>query len=106
MDLLLYDRALNEIRVPRKDVVRMHSDNEAAIGWATGEKSPYKRSKHIDVAVHYIRDIARSGKVNVQYVPTDKNVSDGMTKPLGKIAFKKMLDMFGMSLVGDASEEE
>ena len=108
MDLLLYDRVLDEMGMPRSDGgVPMHSDNEAAIGWASGERSPYKRSKHIDVAVHFIRDLVRSKRVKVPYAPTDENVSDGMTKPLGRLAFERMIEMLGMSHVsGDGSEEE
>ena len=107
MDLLLYKRVLGEMKMFQEvGPVPMHSDNEAAIGWASGEKAPYKRSKHIDVAVHFIREIVRGGKVNVPYVPTDENMSDGMTKPLGKVAFAKMVSMFGMTRAGNASEEE
>ena len=107
MDLLLYDRVLDEMRMPRKDgAIPMHSDNEAAIGWASGERSPYRRSKHIDVAVHFIRDLVRSKRVKVPYVPTDENISDGMTKPLGRTAFQRMIGMLGMSRVDDGSEEE
>lgn len=106
MDALLYSRVLEELRMPLDHPVPMHSDNEAAIKWASGERTPYKRSKHIDVAVHFIRDLVRDGRIKVPYVPTDENVSDGMTKPLGKIAFGKMVEMFGMVRVGGSSEEE
>ena len=106
MDALLYSRVLEELGMPLDKSVPMHSDNEAAIKWASGERTPYKRSKHIDVAVHFIRELVRDGKISVPYVPTDKNVSDGMTKPLGKVAFARMIAMFGMTRVGNGSEEE
>ena len=107
MDLLLYDRVLKEMRMPHKEVaVPIFSDNEAAIGWASGERSPYKRSKHIDVAVHFIRELARDGKVKVLYVPTDENIADGMTKPLNKILYAKMTLMFGMKMTRPGNSEE
>ena len=106
MDLLLYRRVLREIKMPQEDPIPMHSDNEAAIKWASGERTPYKRSKHIDVAVHFIRELVRDGKVTVPYIPTDANKSDGMTKPLNKILFGKMTSMFGMIRAGNNSEEE
>lgn len=44
-----------------------------------------KRSKHIDIKVHYIKDIVQKQLVSVDYIPTDENVSDLFTKALPKI---------------------
>ena len=61
----------------------MRSDNEAAIGWAMSDKCPSGRAKHIDVRVHFIRELVRKSLVQVLYVPSEKNDADMMTKPLG-----------------------
>ncbi len=45
----------------------LRSDNQCAIAWATGEKSPVTRAKHVDVLVHFIRDQVMKGTLDVEY---------------------------------------
>lgn len=106
MDALLYERVLKEVGLGSGRPAQMMSDNEAALGWASGERAPYKRAKHIDVAVHFIRDKVRDGRIEVKYVPTDENVSDGLTKPLGRIAFGRMKKKFGMVVADEVCAGE
>ena len=55
------------------------------------------RSKHIDVAYHHIRDLQKSGKIDVGYVPTDEMIADGLTKPLSKVKFDGFLKLLNMT---------
>ena len=70
-------------------------DNQGAINLA---KNPmyHKRSKHIQVKYHFIRDEIRSGKIELQYIPTEDNVADIFTKPVTKLK----LDRFKTFLSG------
>ena len=58
----------------------LSSDNQAAIGWATGERCPSGRAKHIDVRVHFIRELVNAAKLIVTYVASEKNDADILTK--------------------------
>lgn len=56
-------------------------DNQAAIAMS---KNPefHRRTKHIGVRFHRIRQEQEAGNVNVSYVPTEKQAADVLTKPL------------------------
>ncbi len=75
----------------------MRGDNQGAIALT---KNPYlhKRSKHIDVCHHYVRDLAEKGRLVVEYIPTADMVADGMTKPLARVAFDRFKSLLGMVL--------
>ncbi|CAD6887987.1 unnamed protein product, partial [Tilletia caries] len=65
--------------------VTVHCDNQAAIQLVKNPGSHHDRSKHIDIAHHWIRDKTQEGAFAFQYIPTDINPADAFTKPLGQI---------------------
>ena len=81
----------------------LRSDNQSAITWAVGEKSPSGRAKHIAVRMHFVRDCIKNGTLVVGYVPTEENDADVLTKPLGRIALSRVNDSIGL---GSTTEEE
>lgn len=52
----------------------IYEDNQGCIGMAKNCES--KRSKHIDVKHHFIRDHIFNGSVRVEYVRTEEQVAD------------------------------
>ena len=52
----------------------------------------HTRSKHIDVRHHFIRDAIISGKVCMEYVPTEDQLADILTKGLGRIRHQELRD--------------
>jgi hypothetical protein len=66
--------------------VRILSDNQSAICIA---KNPitHKHSRHIDRRLHWLREQVLAGALHIGFVPTKENVSDIMTKALGKHFF-------------------
>ena len=42
----------------------------------------YDNSKHIEIGYFYIRDMVQKGATKLQYVSTDEQVVDVLTKPL------------------------
>jgi len=67
------------------------SDNQACIAIAQDPAS-HRRTKHIDVRYHYIRELIAYGKATVDYIPTEAMVADILTKALGNIAYKRCLE--------------
>ena len=55
-----------------------------------------RRSKHIDIRYHYVRELVEDKKVEVFYVSTDDNPADLFTKNLGRIKFLKFRGMLGL----------
>jgi hypothetical protein len=44
----------------------------------------HDRSKHIEIIFHFIRDMVHRGVVKLQYISTDEQLVDILTKPLVK----------------------
>ena len=57
------------------------TDNQAAIALADGE-GDYRRAKHIDIRYHFIRDHLQNGTVEINYIPSEKQPADCLTKAL------------------------
>lgn len=76
-------------------MMELKGDNNGAIALVKNRQVS-ERSKHIDVAYHYIRDLQKHGKINVNYIPTDEMRADGFTKPLAKQKFQRFLELIGM----------
>ena len=81
-------------------------DNKACIIVAEGDVSSAGRSKHIDVRFKAVAQSVKDGTVCVRYVPSKWNVADIMTKPLGKIQFKRLRDMVTSSEMEISSVSE
>ena len=56
-------------------------DNQGA-QFAVKNPIVHKRSKHIDIRFHYIREKYVSGEIDIQYVPSSENAADIFTKIL------------------------
>ncbi len=61
--------------------IAIHEDNRAASLIAKNESSA-KRTKHIDVKYHHIRDLVNSGKICIVDIASDDQLADALTKPL------------------------
>jgi hypothetical protein len=52
----------------------------------------HDRSKHMDIHYHYICDMVQRGALKLQYVSTDEQVVDVLTKPLSRVKFEHFRD--------------
>jgi hypothetical protein len=52
----------------------------------------HDKSKHIEIRYHYICDIVQKGAIKLQYVSTDEQVVDVLTKPLSRVKFEHFRD--------------
>ena len=46
------------------------------------------RSEHIDVRFHFIRELLRANKIGIQFVVSEKQRANILTKPLASTTFK------------------
>ncbi|KAG5863753.1 hypothetical protein JTB14_014982 [Gonioctena quinquepunctata] len=51
----------------------------------------HQRSKHIDVQLHHVRKRILGQDVNIEYISTEENIADMLTKPLGKEKFNHLV---------------
>ena len=70
-------------------------DNQGAIALAKNAQF-HARTKHIDIAHHFVREKVNDGIVDVQYVPIDKQMADGLTKALCLDKFVAFRDALGV----------
>ena len=70
-------------------------DNQGAIQLSKNQVS-HERTKHVDVKVHFIRDIIGKGAVLVKKVATEDNPADMITKPLPSNKFEYCLELVGL----------
>jgi hypothetical protein len=75
--------------------VQMLGDNQGSIALVENPHL-HERSKHIDIAYHFIRDLAEQRKLQIDYIPTQDMVADGMTKPLQKPGFMRFKELLGV----------
>jgi len=66
----------------------IHCDNQRAIKFSR-ESIYHQRSKHVDIRFHFTREAQEAKEVVVQYIPSDGNPADLLTKPLLRL---KMLE--------------
>ncbi|KAJ0388685.1 hypothetical protein P43SY_010840 [Pythium insidiosum] len=64
-----------------KDAVVVLEDNQGAIALA---KNPefHKRTKHIDIRYHFVRESVETGNIELQYCSTQDMLADLLTKPI------------------------
>ena len=67
--------------------VRVFKDNQGAIALAENPLSS-ARSKHIDVRFHFVRELRRAKKIDIQFVASEEQHADTLTKPLAATPFK------------------
>jgi hypothetical protein len=56
----------------------------------------HDKSKHIEIRYHCIRDMVQRGAVKLQYVGTDEQVANVLTKPLSHVQFEYFQDKLGI----------
>jgi hypothetical protein len=50
----------------------------------------HDRSKHIEIRYHFIRDMVQRGALKLQYISTNEQVADVMTKSLSRVKFETL----------------
>lgn len=72
---------LNDIGCRCEKAIILYIDNQSAIRLI---KNPefHKRTKHIDIRHHFIREKVEQGDIEVKYVPTNYQRADILTKAL------------------------
>ena len=79
-----------------QDNVTIYEDNEAAIKISKNPQD-HKRTKHIQVRYHYVRDQIRDGIFHLQYVPTAHQLADLFTKGLYGPRLRFLMSQLGIT---------
>ncbi len=78
---------LKELGIMQKKVV-IKEDNVGAMKIAENWMSS-KRTKHIDIKYHHVRELVEKGEIEIQHLSTEKQPADMLTKNLPKTTYEK-----------------
>jgi hypothetical protein len=93
---LLWQRSLMiKLHLPQPDPQVLQGDNQASIA-ITHNPEFHSRTKHIDIALHFMRDHVKSRTMDIRYVPTRENLADIMTKPLARPTHEVLTHAIGL----------
>jgi len=67
-------------------------DNRSALSLCLRSGGVHSRSKHIDVRHHFVVEAAKAGVVDPQWVPTEDQLADILTKALDRQTFERLRD--------------
>ncbi|XP_046145611.1 secreted RxLR effector protein 161-like [Osmia bicornis bicornis] len=83
VSMLLDELQLSEFIIPGG--IEIYSDNRAAIDYSKNRVEKAK-TKHIDIAYHIVREKVEEGLIKIDYVATEENPADILTKGLKSLS--------------------
>ena len=70
-------------------------DNTSAIA-ITENLVQYSSTKHIDIRYHFIREHVMNGTIDLNFISSEKQLTDIFTKPLDGSTFTRLVSELGM----------
>ena len=86
---------LKEMELEQDEPTVLFIDNQSAIAQANNPEDR-RRSKHIGVRYHLVRDSVEQGVIQTEHARTDMQVADIFTKPLARTAFERHREALGV----------
>ena len=88
-------RLMSDLNIGQEKPTVIREDNQGAIAIA---KHPigHKRTKHIDIKHHFIREAVHTGTIVLEYCPSNQMIADILTKPLPKPRFEQLRERLGL----------
>ena len=80
-------------QIPEPTVI--HCDNQSCVQMSVNPIF-YDKSKHIQIRYHFIGDMVQKDAVELQYIPTDDQTADILTKPLPRVKFEYFRGKLGV----------
>lgn len=96
-DSLFVIHMLSEMLCINLYPVCVYEDNKSCIRVASTLET--KRSKHVDVKFHFVRDCVKEHKIRIVYLETGEQLADMFTKALNVKKFAYFRDMLGLVII-------
>ena len=84
-------RLLKELRILDDKPTHLFCDNQSSIKLSYNPVF-HERSKHFEIDFHYTRQKVENNTIRVEYIPSQEQPADILTKSLGKIKFENCRD--------------
>ncbi|KAL3690411.1 hypothetical protein R1sor_016720 [Riccia sorocarpa] len=87
---------LTELKIPLFIPSVMWCDNHSSLKIA---RNPvfHTRTKHIEIHYHFVREKIAAGLIDTKYIPSQSQLADIFTKPLGRIKFLLLREQLGLA---------
>jgi hypothetical protein len=95
-------RLLKEKTFAQENAMQIYLDSRLAIELAKNHVH-HKRSKHIDLKFHFIREHVKEKERELVHVKSEDQTADIFTKPLSTRLFEKMRNLLGMKDIRELS---
>ncbi|KAM3283342.1 hypothetical protein P3S67_026987 [Capsicum chacoense] len=82
---------LAEIEFPQSNPTLLHADNTSSIQIATNPVN-HKRTTHIEVDCHFIREAVDKGVITLPHVSSDLQIDDAFTKLMARQRHQFLVD--------------
>ena len=104
-EIMFLRQLLQELQQPQTTPTVIHEDNNAAIVMATNPITS-AATRHIDIKLHFVRDLVQRQLVRLVYCPTADMLADALTKPLPRPQFEALTSQFMSTCETTAAHEE
>jgi hypothetical protein len=92
-------RLLDDLGFPQRSPTVIYEDNQGCL-YLSENSGVQQRTKHIDIRYHFIREHVESEEIKLEYIRTDEQLADLLTKPLSRqrvvVLSKKLLGYEGV----------
>ncbi|POW16678.1 hypothetical protein PSTT_01147 [Puccinia striiformis] len=98
-EIIWISSLVNETKVLKSPTqVKIYVDNKAAIDLANSETAQNSfRTKHMDIRLHFVREHVQSKLLRLQYIKSNSNPADFLTKPVGRCTIRRSLQILNVS---------
>lgn len=103
IELVWIQNLFQELGIAINSVPTLWCDNMSA-GTLSSNLVFHARTKHIEIDVHYVRELVAKKRLSVQYVPSEYQVADVLTKALAAHRFHFLKEK--LTVLSSLPEEE
>ena len=90
-ELMYFRQLLSDLGFPQEHASTLYEDNQGAM--ATGRAGVAKRTKHIDICHHFVKEKIVSVQLELEYAPSALQRADIMTKGFAVAKFRELRDL-------------
>lgn len=99
MDVVYFQRILVDLKC-NVLIPLIYVDNQSALNMCESYENS-RRTRHIDIKYHYIKDLIHKKLIELEYIKTQDNVADIFTKSLNNIKFAKFFEKLNIKQFSD-----